>query len=132
MMGIGTGIPQLGSAGVPHRDKDALNGFSAMTSGSDFDARVHVGNFYIFDLGISFLMQTYATIYFSGRHWHGGSQPVWLVEPPPFGSASRNTRVTHILYPKDRVWNDVKALTAIATLDNGEVMKLSRRTRMLE
>jgi hypothetical protein len=127
----GSGIAQLGDAGVPHRDEDALNGISSMTSACEFDPCVHPGYFHIFDFGISFLMRRFVTIYFSGRHWHGGSPPVWPRDRPSH-TTTRNVRATVINYPNKRTLEDKNALTAFASIDNGEVLKISSDTRMVQ
>ena len=75
--------------------------------------------FYILDLGIGWDLEPFSALYFSGLHFHGGSQPVYRRDraDPNFVYY----QITLIAYPVDELLSGTDSV-AFGTLPNGEVL----------
>jgi hypothetical protein len=83
--------------------------------------------FTVLDLGISWALEEFATIYFSGLHFHGGSQPFYRT--PRSHSNSIYNRLTLIGYPPNESINGTSSM-AFAALPDGKLLKSYREMRL--
>ena len=83
--------------------------------------------FSILDWGISWVMEEFSTLYFSGLHFHGGSQPFYRT-PCRINKTGYN-RLTLIGYPPNESLNGTSSM-AFAALPDGKLLKSYREMRL--
>jgi len=68
----------LGTFGGRHLDGyDSAASLTAMSNLSKLPDWIHPGYFYLFELGICWVLHPLTTILFSGLRWHGGCSPIY-------------------------------------------------------
>ena len=84
--------------------------------------------FSILDWGISWVMEEFSTVYFSGLHFHGGSQPFYRT-PHRVGNNKGYNRLMLIGYPPNESFNGTSSM-AFAALPDGKLLKSYREMRL--
>lgn len=83
--------------------------------------------FYLLDCGIGWQLEEFSTIYFSGLHFHGGSQPTYRNGPRMEKNIIFN-RLTLIAYPPARILDGDDAI-AFATLPKKKTLVIGLEMR---
>ena len=83
--------------------------------------------FCIMDWGVGWVMEELATFFFSGLHFHGGSQPYYNEKRTDTDSIY--TRATFVLYPVSASLNGTGSM-AFAALPDGKCLKSYKEMRM--
>jgi hypothetical protein len=115
-------IGSLGKFGKPHIDgADSPAAPSSMTVLSSEYKEIEQDLFYVLDFGIAWTLDPISIYYFSGLHFHGGSQPVYKQDRTD--KSFIFYRLTLIGYPPDDMLSGKEAL-AFATMPTGEPLRL--------
>lgn len=120
---LGDSLGAFGTAHIDGGDSAAVQTFMLVLSESHPDIEDEF--FYLLDLGLSWKMEPFSALYFSGLHFHGGSQPVFK----NVRTCSRPMeRLTLIGYLPDPVIEGNNAI-AFAALPKGGVMEIGIEMR---
>jgi hypothetical protein len=115
-------IKSLGFYGDKHIDaKDSAAAPTGMANLSDDSDDIEEQLFYLFELGIAWILVPFCLYYFSGLHWHSGSQPVYKRNRADKDSIYY--RITLIAYPPDDMLSGRDAV-AFAGLPNNTTLKV--------
>ena len=92
----------LGTFGGNHLDGyDATGGYTVMSNLSKEYPEIHPGYFYIFSLGICWVLLPMSSTLFSGLRWHGGSPPIY---PEGYQLPVDAARLNLVAYPSFSVF----------------------------
>lgn len=114
-------------AGIHADSHDASTILTANTNFSRSHPDVEEEIFCIMDWGVAWVMEELSTFFFSGLHFHGGSQPYYKKDRTDTGTVY--TRATFILYPASASLNGTGSM-AFAALPDGTYLKSYREMRM--
>ncbi|KAJ3504415.1 hypothetical protein NLJ89_g7946 [Agrocybe chaxingu] len=122
-----TGIDALGHFGGVHIDAgDSSVPPTAMTVLTEPHEDVEDEYFHLIDLGLSWRLEEYSTLYFSGLHFHGGSQP--LYKTPRSNPSTPGLRLTLIGYAGGD-GTDGKNAIALGSDEAGQLVTLPIESR---
>lgn len=118
----------LGKYGGSHIDAaDSESVPTAMTILSRPHPDIEEEYFYMLDCGIAWAMEEFSTVYFSGLHFHGGSQPVYR-DGPRQDPQTNFYRLTLIAYPPSLIL-DGKDAVAFAALPSNQMLRIGTEMR---
>jgi hypothetical protein len=113
-------IDSLGYFGATHLDTgDGAGSPTGMVVLSSEGDDVEEQLFFLFELGIAWILEPFSIYYFSGLHWHCGTQPVY--KPNRTNKDSTYYRLTLIAYPPDDMLAG-KDSVGFAGLPNGNLL----------